>query len=344
MDSRQEIKDLIPEVYNIRFGQTLKDCINEVCTLGKCICMDSEQAGLLQGILLKEDFIGMEIRGGRCLFRNLQQGDGQKQRCLQAAEGKGLPDWFIPHRNRIDREQLDAMILQLGRSRRTDFADMLGSVPAVYMINSSRELDKRESLINLCVYTSCPQRYLDQLLRAVICYTVGCYKKADPSEWGTYTQKVAEIFRRLNSLFEHSRERMEELLEVVDAYMVELGQGGSGLRLAQNTLSECRERMQAASDIRIRICEGDKSRQWYRILKKIFQIMGMPVKEFPELTFVDFQRQPSDYDDIIRILDDVKADRVKACKVLEIIQNVFYNGQDITEEEVIQELQRIAEA
>lgn len=50
-----------------------------------------------------------------------------------------------------------------------------------------------------------------------------------------------------------------------------------------------------------------------------------------------------DYDDIIRILDDVKADREKACKVLEIIQNVFYNGQDIMEE-VIQELQKIAEA
>ncbi len=343
MDRKQEIKELIPAVYNISSDQTSMKCINETCIYGKCICMDSEQSELLQGILIKEDFTGMDIRNGRCLFRNLQQGAGGDRRCPLAVQGNSqLSEGLIPYRDLTDRDRLGSMIEYVVRSGQADFADMLGSIPAVYMINSSRELDDRESLINLCVYASCPQRYLDQLLRAVICHTIGCYKKTDPGEWSAYARKIAKLFDSLNNLFEHSEEQIEELLEVMDLYYIKLGEKGGRIHFAQNMLGECRDRMRNVRDRKLAICEGEKSRQWYRILKKIFQIMGLSVKAFPELTFVDSRKQPSDYDDIIEVLDDVKADREKAWKVLEKIQNVFYNGLDITDEEVIQELQRIA--
>lgn len=344
MDRRQEIKDLIPAVYNISSDRTSEDCINEACKYGKCICMDSEQAALLQGILIKEDFIGMDIQEGRCLFRNLQQGTGQNQRCSQAIQGNNrLPDWLIPYRDQDDRDKLDSMIENAVQNGQADFVDMLGAVPAIYMINSSRELEDRESLINLCVYASCPQRYLDQLLRAVICYTIGCYKKANPDVWSDYTQKIAAMFCRLNHLFDHSEERMEKLLEAMDIYYNKLGEKGGRIHFAQNMLGECRDKMRNAQDRKLAICEGEKSKQWYRILKKIFEIMGMSVEGFPELTFVDSRMQPSDYDDIIQVLDKVRKERDKASKVLEKIRAVFYSEKDIVDEEVIQELRRIAE-
>lgn len=342
MDRRQ-IKELIPALYNISSDQTSDKCTNETCIYGKCICMDTEQLELLQGILIKEDFVSMDIRDGRCLFRNLQQGVARDRRCPLAVQGS-LSEGLIPYRDLTAMDQLDSMIEHAVQGGQADFADMLGSVPAVYMINSSRETKDRESLVNLCVYASCPQRYLDQLLRAVICYTIACYKKMDPGKWGEYTQKIAELFDSLNKMFENSGEQIEELLEVMDLYYNKLGEKGGRIHFAQNMLGECRDRMRNVRDRKLAVCEGEKSRQWYRILKKIFQIMGMSVKAFPELTFVDSRKQPSDYDDIIRILDSVKSDGQKARKVLDKVQTIFYRGLDITDEEVIQELERIAGA
>lgn len=348
MDKGQQIKGLIPAVYNVRFDQTAGSCMNEACKYGKCICMDSEQAGLLQGILVKEDFIGMDIRKGNFLFFNLQHGAAQAdQKCPQAVQGnERLPDWFVPHRNLVGWEELDRQIGEAVRDGQADFADMLGSVLAVYMINSSRELDERESLLSLCVYASCPQRYLDQLLRAVICYTIGCYKKGDTTKWSEYTQKITELFHKLNILFDNSEKRIEELMEVMDHYFTRLGVKGKGsqIRMAQNVLGECRDRIKNVPNRKLAVCEGEKSKQWYRILKKIFEIMGMPMKGFPELNFVDPKISPSDYDDIIQIMNDVMADQNKTCQVLEKIRDVFYYGRDITDDEVIQELRRISKA
>ncbi len=340
MDRRQEIKELIPAVYNISSDRTSEGCTGEACKCGKCICMDGEQAALLQGILIKEDFIAMDIREGKTVFRNIQQGACQDLRCQWAVQE--FVDWLIPHRDRIQRDKLECLIDSAVQSGQADFVDMLGSVPAVYMINSYRELEDRESLINLCVYASCPQRYLDQLLRAVICCTIGCYLKGNSDEWSAYAEKTAEMFGSLNDLFEHSEERIEELLEVMDDYYIRLGRKGGRIHFAQNMLGECRDRMRMTRDRKLAVCEGEKSRQWYRVLKKIFEIMGIPAEKFPELTFVDSPIYPSDYDDVIQVLDEVMGERDKACGVLKKISDVFLDGKDLVDEEVIQQLRRIA--
>lgn len=339
---RQEIKDLVAALYNSRFDRESEECGNKACKFGKCICMDSEQAGLLQGMLI-EDFIGMDIRKGRCVFQNVQQGSGSGRECREAEKGnKQSSDWLIPNKRLADWDELGRLIRSVARDSQTDFADMLGSIPAVYMINSSRELEERDSLIHLCVYASCPQRYLDQLLRAVICYTIGCYKIGNTEHWRAYTEKVAGLFRKLNLLFDHCEEQINRLDEVMDGYYTVLSREKSdiGIRLAQNALSECRDKIRNTPDRKLAVCEGEKSKQWYRILKKIFEIMGMSIK-FPDLSFVDPRIQPSDYDDIIQVLDRVAHDRDKTCRVLSKIQHVFYYKGDITDDEVIRELQSI---
>ncbi len=51
---------------------------------------------------------------------------------------------------------------------------------------------------------------------------------------------------------------------------------------------------------------------------------------------------PSDYDDVIQVLDEVMGERDKACGVLKKISDVFLDGKDLVDEEVIQQLRRIA--
>lgn len=108
------------------------------------------------------------------------------------------------------------------------------------------------------------------------------------------------------------------------------------IRNAQNALDAFRDKAGRAETCFV--CEAEKCAQWYRILKKIFEVMEMDVGMFPQLSFAKSKEQASDYDIIIRGLDELKGNSSKRQSVFEKIRSVFSDREVTADAELIDKL------
>ena len=336
MIKEQEIKDCTPAFYNVIFDRKTK-CYSSSCIDGKCICMDSEQAGLLRKLLSEDDQISMNFEGERVVFKNSQSHPLQEWVCSQASEAESVySQKFFTHQNIFKGSELQEILdgfIKLGNG----YEDVFKSIPVIYMINYSKDIRSRDTLINLCVYASCAEQYLYVLFRAVICRTIGCCKMAKSQE--EYASELAKLFGRLDNLLNSRTEGKRRLLQVIDDYITAWRnmndeEGIADARMIFNLLNEYRKHLLDSEKETFFDRERERYGNLYCLLKKILETENISTKNFPVLNFVDMTKNDTEYEDIIKILDAAKGDIEKLDRILSELNMIFWSGIDIPSETI----------
>lgn len=330
MSKQQKIEDYVPVLYNINFD-TKKGCDSHTCKKGKCICMDEEQAGLVRKIYSEDDQIAMDLVDSRFVFRNLQQKCIDELVCNTTADTYGRGSLFKI--NGYIEEKFNQLLDALAKYGSNVIADVWNTIPVVFMVNSVQKIQDRNTLVDLCVYAPCPERYLFILFRAAICRTVGCCKNAkNDLEKTQYAQELAKLFCKLNDQFKQ-RSQIDRLRAVIREYARNCYNKEQGLiRNVANVLDEFEKQLRTGSGRKISDYDLAKCGNLYSILLKILQTGEMSIDSFPTLEFVKESTNATEYDEIVQILERVQHDKEKLASVLTELSNVFWKDVDVSSE------------
>ncbi len=349
--SGHKIEDYTFALYNIMFADIEADdeCYSLMCKDGKCICLDYEQAGLLRKLLSDEDQIAMFSKGERFYFRNLQSSLLIEGICEQISADKEIYcDVFF--RNRFFpeyKEKLCQIITACGACH-NNLMNVIKSIPTIYMTNSLHKIEERDSLIYLCIYSPCTERYISILLRAIICRTIGCCQRAENRESKeSYVYELAKLLNRLAALLvRDDRKIVNQCINAVEEYNViwenfQEDVGEALTRTISNGLQEYRKELEGYIEKRVDAYEEGRHNKLYCILKKILETADMSVTALPDFQFADFECEITDYDKVINLLDSVKSDAEKLDKIWSILSRIFWEGEDIPTDD-LEQMERIA--
>lgn len=341
----RKIEDCIPVLYNIIFAADSDACEIVACRSGKCICMDMEQAGLLRKILSDDDQIIMDIDAKRTIYINLQNKYREEFACDDAVSEENRRLFFRKNRD-SNLDEIKKIFREIARSW-NHFADVWQTIPVVYMINENQSILNRNTLVHLCAYAPCPERFLYIFFRVAICKTAGyCKHMEDNLQTQQYANNLAKLFQSLNAAFKGRGIKEEKQLDrAIDEYIrqcrtqepyVDMHE----VRNMANQL-EAYRREQPGFWRTISSHELARCGKLYEIVLKIFQTVDISTAAFPDLVFVKKKLTGyTEYDEIIHILDAVKNDQKKLFEILSEVSCVFSKDVDVPTES-IEEMQKI---
>ena len=340
-----ELEDYVPILYNVIF-EGAKECYSHSCEDGKCICMDSEQMGLLRKMLSEDDEIVMDLTGGKAVFKNMQSKLIAGWICRQAPKtGKRGSETFFFRGNLLGDKEAKIKLEELGAIG-SAFEEVIKSIPVIIKTNYSHNIENRDTLINLCAYAACSEKCIYILFRAVICRTIGCCQRAgNQEEKEQYAAKVAEMFERLNCLYRESNEIRGILHDDIESYIsdwynIKDDEVKGLIRNICRVLEEYRKEIQMSKGNLLQVYEKGKCEKLYCILKKIFETGNVSTKGFPKLEFDSSEQDGTEYDAIIDMLDKVKDNQEKLSRIWEKLFRVFWTDVEVPSES-IEEMQKI---
>ncbi|MBD5513918.1 MAG: hypothetical protein HDR06_04485 [Lachnospiraceae bacterium] len=345
-----KIEDYTFVLYDIMFyGEKPNDdgkCDSLLCERGKCICIDHEQTGLLRKLLSEEDQIVLPFEDEWPFSLNLQNILREENRCAQS-EKKMYRNIFFPEYEEIVFRLPEAYYVY-----NHHLLDVIKSIPILYTTNSMHKIKERDSLIYLCRYAPCAERYLSVLLRGVICRTIGCCKNAEtPEEKEAYARKLVKSLNRLKTVLnQNDKKILYQCIDNVNTYISKWDKLNSNISVSLNLpishelmvyweeLNDCTENLTAKN-------EDGRHDKLYCLLKKILETADIRTTDFPELPFAEYKDAAdikTDYDKVIDILDHVKHDTNKLEKIWTILSRIFWSGEDIPTDEM-EKMIRIAD-
>ena len=319
-------------------------CDSKQCNTKKCICMDNEQAGLFRKLLSEEDQIVMDLMEGegRFFFQNMQSRLFEERICHQTPFDQNIycnvfyRNRYFPH----CKEKL-CQIVEAYMYSDNNLMNVIKSVPTIFATNSLHKIGERDSLIYLCRYSPCAERYISVLLRAIICRTIGCCQRAkNQEEKEAYVSELAKLLHRLAAVLDQdSSEMVDQCIDTAERYIdmwKDTGLGKSVVGNISHELQEYGEELRRAKRKRLVTYEEGRYDKLYRILKKILETADVSITALPDLPFADFEDGETDYDTVMDILDNVKNDAGKLTKIWSILSLIFWSGEDIPSDKMEQ--------
>lgn len=345
MMGEQKIEDCMPVLYNVMFADENErsECDSLKCWDGKSICMDKEQAGLLRKLLSEEDQIAMCFAGERVYFQNLQNRLSEKYFCTQAPTERDVYcDKLFHNRHFPDEKEKLGQLVKLHELSSIGLMNVIQSIPAIYMINSLYEIKERDSLIYLCRYAPCVETYISMFLRAIICRTIGCCKKAgDRGQKEAYVWELAKLLNKLAGVLTQNNIKMKKQYRKAVGKYIDMWKqleavymGCSIANVISSSLQNYEEKLGDKDQKQIDVIPKGSYDKLYRILQKIHETTDMPKVDFPNLPFESFEDDETDYDEVMHILDNVKDDVNKREEILSILSRIFWGGEDIPTDEL----------
>lgn len=342
------IEDCTSVLYNIMFTGIPEDdqCNSRKCDTGKCICMDNEQAGLFRKLLSEKDQIAMCPTDERFFFNNMQSQFYEEGVCKQAPFNQDIY-CNVFYRNRYFPQSKKILCQMVEKYTYSDnrLMDVIKSVPIIFVINSLHKIKERDSLIYLCRYSPCAERYMSVLLRAIICRTIGCCQRAkNQEEKEAYVSRLAGLLHRLAAVLDYDgTEMLDQYIDTVDMYIDMWRAAGLRESAAENISHELRryrEELCRSKRKRMATYEDGRYDKLYCILKKILETADVSITALPDLPFADFEDGETDYDIVMSILDNVKNDVGKLAEIWSILSRIFWSGEDIPSDEM-EEMERL---
>ena len=343
MSIGQEIKFYVPAIYNtVFFEEQSIDCY-EACEDGKCICMDTEQEELLRKLISEKSILIMGFEGENIRIRNMEYFPMQELIC-QLPKGSKCSNGFFKCTHKFECKDLNQIITKMSEYG-NNFECIIKNIPIIYKINFKNRIDERNSILELCSCSSCQDYYLAELFRSAICRTIMCCKKAQNiDEINEYARAFARIIAQTNELFSNRDDEKEKIVYAIDEYCRvwrgKIKETALELIPLSSMLEEYRTEILDDTETNLGVCEQYRYNKLYDISKKILEISGVSISDFPELFFESAGYKHKEYDEIIRILDDVKCDQEKLSEIYNKLYHVFLYDVDISTE-VIEELKNI---
>lgn len=336
-----KIADYTFVLYNVLFyngkPNNSDKCSSLLCKRGSCICIDHEQTGLLRTLLSGEDTIVLPFVKGQQFSMNLQN-ILHKENLCQQTELELYCNRFSPE----CEEHVNKMMEVYGVSNLC-LLDVIKTLPIQYATNSLHKFEERDSLLYLCRYAPCSEKYLSILFRALICRTIGCCKKAKTrEEKEAYATELVAVLKRLKSILEQDDEQLRSQYQrgaIIFMQNWQLLESDLCKSLTDPILWELmdysKNLMESSENSKENLEEG-KHYYMYRLLKKILETADISTTDFPELPFKDYPDSASfepANNKVLSILDQAK-NAGKLNEIWTILFNVFWNEDEIPSEEI----------
>lgn len=334
-----KIADYTFVLYNVLFyngkPNNSDKCSSLLCKRGSCICIDHEQTGLLRKLLSDEDTIVLPFVKGQPFSKNLQNTLHKEYLCQQT----GLELYcnsFSPE----CEEYVNKMMEVYGVSSLC-LLDVIKTLPVQYATNSLHKFEERDSLLYLCRYAPCSEKYLSILFRALICRTIGCCEKAKTrEEKEAYVTELVAVLNRLKAILEQDDEQLRNQYQrgaIIFMENWQLLESDLCKSLTDTMLCELMDYLQNYSEYSNQNLEEGKHYHLYALLKKILETADISTTDFPDLPFRDYQDAADfecEYVKVQSILDQAKRDTDKLNEIWKTLFDIFWSEDEIPSEEI----------
>ncbi|MDE7476819.1 MAG: hypothetical protein K2M91_02525 [Lachnospiraceae bacterium] len=199
-------------------------------------------------------------------------------------------------------------------------------------------------MIYLCKYAPCAEKYLSVLLRAVICRTIACCKKAEtPEEKESYAEELIESLNCLKTVLDQDDDEIIRwCIDNVNTYIEKWEKLYPSIceSLRLPVISELQKYLEKLSDVTESLTTKDEAgrhNKLYCLLQKILETADICTTDLPKLPFVEYEDAAdikTDYDKVIDILDHVKQNTDKLTEIWTILSHIFWSGEDIPTDEM----------
>lgn len=326
-------------LYNVLFyDEKLNNsnrCSSLLCKRGNCICIDHEQTGLLRKLLSDEDTIVLPFIKGQPFSKNLQNTLHKENLCQQTKLELYHDRFPSVYNTRLDRMITEYLVSSFC------LLDVIKTLPVQYATNSLHKFENRDSLLYLCRYAPCSEKYLSILFRALICTTIDCCQKAkNDAEKKAHAEGLVSVLNRLKEIFEQEdKQLMNQYQHGAITFMTNWQLLESDLcKSLTNTVSrELTDYLGKYSENLNNNLEEGKHYHLYALLKKILETADISTTDFPDLPFRDYPDAADfecEYTTVQSILETAKQNADTLNEIWKTLYNIFENGDEIPSEEI----------
>lgn len=230
------------------------DCKSKKCMDGRCLCMDTEQLGLLLSIMFDEREWYPADLSESAFVRVLTQEEENKVICHQQKLFNSEVRLLKCDGGRRRYKQLEEL---LKKSAPQKIRTLLNMLPIIKMTNVTHQFNERYSLVYICTFGDYAANFVEHFIAMMIGYIIKQYNLGE--DVVPILQKMELFFELLIDVNsgEFYEECVRDLVEQIEGYHDSMSCFGTNITLPlagymwdfRKVIKEYRENHQETSDI-----------------------------------------------------------------------------------------------